>query len=169
MVPRSYYGGAWSADSQWFFYTVHDEAYRPHEVWRHRVGTPVTDDVRVLEEPDERFDLNVRASRSGDVVLLLSESRDTGEVWAVDAHAPESAPRSVGGRRAGIVYRAEHVRGRRGRPPAAGHQRRRGRVPAGAVSRAARRPTRTTPPGPRCARRTRPSGWSAWTPSPGTW
>ena len=41
VVPRSYYGGAWSADSQWFFYTVHDEAYRPHEVWRHRIGTPV--------------------------------------------------------------------------------------------------------------------------------
>ena len=29
VVPRSYYGGAWSADSRWFFYTVHDEAYRP--------------------------------------------------------------------------------------------------------------------------------------------
>jgi oligopeptidase B len=110
VVPRSYYGGAWSADSRWFFYTVHDEAYRPHEVWRHRIGAPVTEDVRVLAEPDERFDLNVRASRSGDVVLLLSESRDTGESWAVDAHAPESAPLSVGGRRPGVVYRAEHVR-----------------------------------------------------------
>jgi hypothetical protein len=26
-IPRSYYGGAWSADSRWFFYTVHDETY----------------------------------------------------------------------------------------------------------------------------------------------
>ena len=25
-VPRSYYGGAWSADSGHFFYTVHDDA-----------------------------------------------------------------------------------------------------------------------------------------------
>jgi oligopeptidase B len=111
VIPRSYYGGAWSADSTWFFYTVHDEAYRPHQVWRHRVGTPVADDVLVLEEPDDRFELNVRASRSGDVVLLLSESRDTGESWAVDAHAPESPARSIGGRRPGVVYRAEHVRG----------------------------------------------------------
>ena len=38
-VPRSYYGGAWSADSQSFFYTVHDDAYRPYQVWRHRIGT----------------------------------------------------------------------------------------------------------------------------------
>ncbi len=64
----------------------------------------------VLEEPDERFELTARASRSGEVVLLRSESRDTGEVWAVDAHDPESAPRSVGGRRPGVVYRAEHLR-----------------------------------------------------------
>jgi oligopeptidase B len=112
VVPRSYYGGAWSADSAWFFYTVHDDAYRPHQVWRHRIGTPAADDVLVLEEPDERFEVNVRASRSGEVVLLLSESRDTGEVWAVDAHHPESAARSVGGRRPGVVYRAEHADGR---------------------------------------------------------
>ena len=110
VVPRSYYGGAWSADSAWFFYTVHDEAYRPHEVWRHRIGTPVADDVRVLAEPDERFEVTLRASRSGDVVLVLAESRDTGETWVVDGHSPESPPRSVGGRRAGVVYRAEHVR-----------------------------------------------------------
>ncbi len=64
----------------------------------------------VLEEPDERFDLNVRGTRSGGAILVLSESRDTGETWAIDATAPESAPRSVGGRRPGVLYRAEHVR-----------------------------------------------------------
>ena len=110
VVPRSYYGGAWSADSAWFFYTVHDEQYRPFQVWRHRIGTPVADDVLVVEEPDERFDLNVRGTRSGGVILVLSESRDTGESWAVDAHTPEGPARSVGGRRPGVVYRAEHVR-----------------------------------------------------------
>ena len=111
VVPRSYYGGAWSADSTTFFYTVHDRAYRPHQVWRHRIGTPVADDVLVLEEPDERFELTVRTARSGEVVLITAESRDTGEVWAVDAREPGSAPRSVGGRRPGVVYRAEHLRG----------------------------------------------------------
>ena len=110
VVPRTYYGGAWSADSQWYFYTVHDQAYRPFQVWRHRIGTPVADDVLVLEEPDERFDLNLRATRSGGAILVLSESRDTGETWVIDATAPESAPRSVGGRRPGVLYRAEHVR-----------------------------------------------------------
>ena len=39
----------------------------------------------VLDEPDERFELTVRPTRSGDAVVLLDESRDTGESWVVDA------------------------------------------------------------------------------------
>ena len=114
VVARSYYGGAWSADSGYYFYAVHDDAYRPCEVWRHRLGTPVSEDVLVLTETDERFELNLRASRSEAAILIWSESRDTSECWLVDALAPESAPLSIGGRRPGIVYRAEHVRSQAG-------------------------------------------------------
>ena len=109
VVPRSYYGGAWSADSSTFFYTVHDETYRPSQVWRHLVGTTVGDDVLVLEEVDEQFELNVRATRSGALVVLWSENRDTSEVWVIDADDPTARPRSVGGRRRGVEYHAEHV------------------------------------------------------------
>ena len=109
-VPRTYYGAAWSADSAWFFYTVHDEAYRPFQVWRHRVGTPVSDDVLVQEEADERFELRLRATRSGDWVVVWAESNTTAEVWLVDAHDPASAPRRAGGRRDGVRYRVDHRR-----------------------------------------------------------
>jgi len=108
-VPRCYYSGAWSADSQWFFYTVHDAAYRPHQVWRHRLGSDVADDVLVLEEPDQRFELEIRGARSGDLVVVTSGSRSTSEVWVIDAHAPESEARSAGGRRHGVLYDAEHA------------------------------------------------------------
>ena len=63
----------------------------------------------VLEEPDERFELNVRATRSGALVVIWAASRDTREVWVVDAASPTSTPRSVGGRRPGMEYHAEHV------------------------------------------------------------
>ncbi len=110
-IPRSYYGCAWSADSRHLFYTVHDDAYRPHQVWRHRIGDDVASDQLVLEEPDARFELDVRATRSGGLVVISSESRRTSEVWVVDAQAPESPARSVGGRRQGVLYDAEHAGG----------------------------------------------------------
>ena len=108
-VPRSYYGGAWSAASDHFFYTLHDDSYRPFQVWRHAIGSAYDKDVLVLEEPDERFELNLRATRSGGLVVIWSESRDTSEVWVLDARRPLEPARSVGGRRAGVEYHAEHA------------------------------------------------------------
>jgi oligopeptidase B len=109
VVPHTYYGGAWSARSDHFFYTVHDDAYRPHQVWRHAIGTPVADDVLVLAEPDERFELTLRATRSGSLVVVRAASRDTSEVWVLDASDPTGMVRSVGGRRRGIEYDVEHA------------------------------------------------------------
>ena len=110
VVPRTAPGGAWSADSSYFFYLVHDELWRQHQVWRHRVGTPATEDELVLEEPDGQFELEVVATRSGDLVVIWSENRDTSEVWVLDALEPEGPAYSVGGRRRGVEYHAEHVR-----------------------------------------------------------
>jgi oligopeptidase B len=109
-LPRTYYGGAWSADSSTFFYTVHDDKYRPFQVWRHRLGTPQGDDELVFEELDEQYDVEVRACRSGDVIEILTLNRDTTEAWLVDAHDPSAPARVVEPRRRGIEYRIEHAR-----------------------------------------------------------
>ncbi|QIG44434.1 S9 family peptidase [Nocardioides anomalus] len=108
-VPGTGYGGAWAADSSAFFYTTHDELWRQDQVWLHVLGTPSSSDVLVLEEPDERFEVMVRLTRSGELVVLWAESRDTSEVWVVPATAPLTAPVSVGGRRPGVEYHAEHA------------------------------------------------------------
>jgi len=109
-VEHSYYGGAWAADSRTFFYTVHDDVYRPYQVWRHTIGTPVSDDVCVYQDPDEQFEVMVRACRSGDVIVAWSQSRDTSEVWLIDAHDPTSPARCVEPRRKGVEYHCEHGR-----------------------------------------------------------
>ena len=111
VVDHVYYTGAWTADSSAFLYTVPDAAYRPDQVRLHRLGTPASDDVVVMTEPDRRFGVSVRLSRSERAILLLSESRDTSEGWYLDPTGADLVPRSLGGRRPGVGYRAEHVRG----------------------------------------------------------
>lgn len=110
VIDRSYYGGAWSADSATFFYTVHDRLYRPFQVWRHRLGTPTADDVLVFTEGDEQYDVDVRATRSGDLVLIRTANRDTSEVWFVDAHHPDQDLRCIEPRERGVEYTCEHVK-----------------------------------------------------------
>jgi oligopeptidase B len=110
IVPRSAPGGAWSADSTYFFYLVHDKSWRQHQVWRHRIGTPATADELVLEDADEQYEVELHATRTGELLIIWSENRDTSEVWVLDAADPTSAPRSVGGRRRGVEYHAEHLK-----------------------------------------------------------
>ncbi|HKE66435.1 MAG TPA: prolyl oligopeptidase family serine peptidase [Micromonosporaceae bacterium] len=110
VVSRSSEGGAWSSDSTSFFYTVHDELYRPYQVWRHRMGTDSGDDTLVYVEDDARFSLFVRASTSGDYVFIDMESRDTTETLFVRADRPEDPARPVRPRAKGVEYQVDHLR-----------------------------------------------------------
>jgi len=112
VVDNVHYSGAWTTDSAAFAYAVPDDAWRPDEIRLHRLGTEQADDVSLLREPDRKCELSVRLSRSEGAILVRSESRDTGECWYVDPTGVDLEPRSLGGRRRGVIYRAEHVRGK---------------------------------------------------------
>ncbi len=168
VVPRSYYGGAWSADSQWFFYTVHDEAYRPYQVWRHRIGTPVAEDVLVLEEPDERFDLNVRASRVRR--RRAAAQREPRHRRGVGDRRPRTRVAAAVGRRppAGRASTAPSTCAEPARVTCCWSPTTTRSSSGWSGARSRSTPTRTTRPGSRRGRRTRPSGWSGSTRSPAT-
>ena len=107
-IPNTYYGLAWSSDSRTVFYTRPDDAMRPHELWRHVVGTDPAEDVLVHTEPDERFFLSVHRTRSGAFVVLELESMVTSEAWILDAEDSGGRFRVVEARRQGVEYSLDH-------------------------------------------------------------
>lgn len=108
-IPNTTWGGtAWSTNDEWLFYVTADEAMRPDKVWRHRVGTPASDDVVVLEEKDERFFVGVGASRSGEWIIIDASSKTSSECWVIDASQPTSAPVSIAARRDDVEYQVDH-------------------------------------------------------------
>jgi len=112
IVPGTYYGLAWANDSATVFYTRVDEAMRPFQLWRHRLGTDPSDDVMVLEEPDERFTLSVGWTKDRAYVVAALQSNTTSEMWLIPAGQPAAAPRLVEPRRPGVEYGVEHHAGR---------------------------------------------------------
>src|ERR1700694_1581874 len=66
VIQGVYYGSAWSAESRTFFYVRTDDAMRPFQVWRHELGTLTDQDMLVLQEDAEHFELSVeRNTRRG--------------------------------------------------------------------------------------------------------
>ena len=107
-VPNTFYGGAWSADGRSLFYTTVDEQWRPYRVWRHRIGTPASDDVIVYEEPDERFWVGVETTRSQAYLLVDIGSKITSEVRYLPADDPDAEPQVIWPRVEGVEYSVEH-------------------------------------------------------------
>jgi oligopeptidase B len=109
-IARSYPGVAWDAASEYLFYLVPDELHRPYQVWRHRARTAPGDDALVLEEPDQRFELTLSSSRSGELAIITAESRDTTEVRMISLSGQLDDPVLVEPRHRGIEYRVDHAR-----------------------------------------------------------
>ena len=99
-------GGTWLGD-EWLFYVRVDEAWRPHEVWRRRLGTPQAADSLVFREPDDRFWVWVDGSRDYDYALIEVGSKLTSETHLIPTGTPEAAPRCVAPRREGVEYSVE--------------------------------------------------------------
>ena len=104
VIERTYYGLAFSADAGTLFYTRPDEAMRPFQLWRHRLGTPPEEDVCVLTEPDERFFVSVARSKTGRFIVVTLGSQVTTEVRLLDSATPEGELRVVEPRRQGVEY-----------------------------------------------------------------
>ena len=107
VVARTGYGLVWYADGQHLLYTVTDDAWRPHQVWRHRLGTPASEDVLVLDEPDERYWLGIGRTRSRRLLVIAAGSKVTSELHVLDAHDAGAAPRLVAAREEGVEYDLE--------------------------------------------------------------
>jgi len=101
-------GATWSADATHVFYTTVDDAWRPHRVWRHRVGDSAQDAL-VLEETDERFFVGVGRTHSEKYLVIASSSKVTSEFRVLEADDPEGQFQVVLPRRDGVEYSVEHA------------------------------------------------------------
>jgi oligopeptidase B len=101
-------GVAWSRDGQWVFYVTPDAQERPSTVWRHRLGTPHTDDVCVFEETDERFYVGIGSTRSEAWIVIQSGSRTSADARIVPTDRPTAEPVLVRPREPELEYQIEH-------------------------------------------------------------
>lgn len=100
-------GCTWVGEEYIFYETV-DEAWRPDSVWRHKVGTPRSEDVRVFHEPDEKFWVGSGLTVSDKYVLIGSSSKLTSEYWYLPVDDPEGEFTLIRAREDGVDYDLTH-------------------------------------------------------------
>ncbi len=104
LVEETDGGVVWSADCKSFFYIKLDENHRPMQVWRHRLGTPQSQDVLIYEEQDSGWFTHLHESTSGRFCVIAGGDHETSEQRLIDLADPESPPRLVAAREDGVQY-----------------------------------------------------------------
>ncbi|MBD3882775.1 S9 family peptidase [Phormidium tenue FACHB-886] len=107
-IPGTDYSFAWGNDSQTVFYTQADEAHRPHQLLRHRLGSAIVEDVLIHYEPDESFYLSIGKTRSEAFLLMSLGSKITTEIHYLDANNPTGKFQVIRPRTVGVEYDIDH-------------------------------------------------------------
>ena len=107
-VPNTFYFVEWANDNQTLFYTVQDEAWRSHKVFRHALGTDASNDVEIYHEPDELFNVFLYKTRDEHYLVITSASVETTEQHYLDANTPKAALTLLAPRQRGWQYFLSH-------------------------------------------------------------
>ena len=102
------YGATWVGNETVYYQRV-DEVWRPHEIWKHTVGTPTEQDELVFREDDERYWTGVGTTRSERYLLVYTSSKVTSECWYLDLQDPNAELTCILPREDSIEYGVDHA------------------------------------------------------------
>lgn len=104
---------AWANDDKTVFYTLKDtETLRPYRVFKHKLGSKISDDKEVFEEKDDTFYANVYKTKSKKYIIIESYSTLSNEYRLVDADTPDSKFRLFNLRERELEYDITHFKDR---------------------------------------------------------
>ena len=101
-------GITWGNDNKTLFYAVNDEALRSHKIFRHILGTDVTEDVCVFHENDDTFSTFIYKTKSKKYLVIASTSTLSNEYRILEADNPLGTFRLFETRKKNLEYDIEH-------------------------------------------------------------
>jgi len=90
VIQNLYYSSAWAKDHKTFYYVTQDENRRPYKLWRHTLGTPISQDELLFEEKDSQYFLSCGLSESEAYIYLERQSHATSEFHYLPSNDPKA-------------------------------------------------------------------------------
>ena len=97
-------GITFSLDDQYIFYSKLDENHRPRKIYRHKLGTKVSEDQLIFEEKSEAFTVGIGLSSDDKYFFINSSDHNTSEQYYFDVNEKDPKPKLIKKRQRGILY-----------------------------------------------------------------
>ncbi|MCF6222242.1 MAG: S9 family peptidase [Flavobacteriaceae bacterium] len=102
-------GTAWASDNKTVFYTKKDpETLRSDKIYRHVLGTNVSEDVLVFEEKDDTFGTFVYKTKSDAYIIIGSYNTVSAEYQFINANQPNDTFKIIQKRERDLEYSIAH-------------------------------------------------------------
>lgn len=98
----------WAADNETIFYTAKDASLRGYKIFRHKLGTPQSEDVEIWHEEDDTFSTFVYKTKSKKYIVIGSYATLTREYKVLEADNPMGEFRVIQPRVRGLEYGIAH-------------------------------------------------------------
>ena len=93
-----------SLDDKYIFYSKLDNNHRPRKILRHKLGTPIQEDILIFEEKTEAFTVSIGLSSDEKYYFIVSSDHNTSEQYYFSANEQSPKPKLIQKREKGIIY-----------------------------------------------------------------
>ena len=108
-IPNTSGSAVWANDNQTVFYVLKDlETLRTYKVFRHKLGTPVSEDVEVFHEADDTFYSFAYKTKSKKYIVIGSSHTLSQEYHVLNADDPNGNFRVIQPRERKLEYGIAH-------------------------------------------------------------
>ena len=109
VIPNTGGGAVWANDNQTVFYaTKEDATLRQYKIFRHQIGTPVSQDVEVFHEKDNTFNCFVYKTKSEKYIVIATSQTLSQEYQVLEADKPTEAFKMIQPRVHNLEYSIDH-------------------------------------------------------------
>lgn len=107
-IPNTTGKAVWANDNEHIFYIRKDTNLRAYQIYRHKIGTAVAEDVLIFHEKDDTFDVNVYKSKSLEYIFISSSSTISDEHRFIPADDINAEWKIIQPREDDLEYAVEH-------------------------------------------------------------
>ncbi len=93
-----------SLNDEYIFYSKLDKHHRPRTIYRHKIGTPVKNDILIFEEKSEAFTVGIGLSSDEKYFFISTSDHNTSEQYYFKANEDLPNPKLIQKRQRGIIY-----------------------------------------------------------------
>ncbi len=97
-------GITFSLDDKYIFYSKLDKLHRPRKIYRHEIGSSISNDILIFDEKSDAFTVGIGITSDENFYVITTSDHNTSEQYYFGVNEENPEPKLIKKRKKGIIY-----------------------------------------------------------------